>query len=238
MVPLLLSLVPAASVIDLNCPSFHQKTNKVDFIPVDIVAKVTLLSATVADRARIESPVYHVGTTCSNPITWTLFGTYLEAYWNTVQKPHRRISDDVRFEMFPVAEFKRRFDIRFGEHIRALAWNKDNKNPKDRISKAMSVPKTFAAFASRERFFDISNSVSLDEAAPIEFKSGMRQGIDWHEYMQDYNTGVHQFIICEKVNRSLIIEYSQRRIQPTIPMLAFQNETVESIHKPEAVARL
>ncbi|KAK3818552.1 MAG: male sterility protein-domain-containing protein [Benniella sp.] len=236
--------IAAANKAVVSCALGHVQewigveTAKTDLIPVDIVAKIILLSTTVADCTRTEPPIFHVGTSCINPISWGQFGVFLEAYWNAVERPRRRISDDVRFEMFPTAEFKRRFDIRFGGQIRTLARDKDNKKLKARISKAMAVPKTFETFSSNEWFFDISNSVSLDDAAPVEFKSGLRRDMDWHQYMQDYNTGVHQFIIREKVDRSLVIDYSQRPIRPTVPTPAFQGESVVSTHKPEVAARL
>ncbi|KAF9896100.1 cyclin-dependent kinase inhibitor far1, partial [Lobosporangium transversale] len=130
------------------------ETAKTDLIPVDIVVKTILLSATTADRTLVEPPIYHVGTSCVNPITWGLFGIYLAAYWRTVERPRRRVSDDIRFDIYPTAEFKRRFDARFGEQVRTLAQHKDGKRLKIRISKAMAIPMTFKTFALYQWFFD------------------------------------------------------------------------------------
>ncbi|KAF9208973.1 cyclin-dependent kinase inhibitor far1 [Haplosporangium sp. Z 27] len=204
---------------------------KTDLVPVDVVAKVILLSATIADRTLNEPPVFHVGTSCINPITWNLFGIYLTAYWNAVEKPRRRISDDIRFVMLPLPEFKKRFDLRFGEQIRTLAQNKDGKKLKMRISKAMAVPSTFKTFTSNEWFFDVSNTLRLDDAAPPELKSGLRRGMDWDSYMIDYNAGVHAFILNEKVDRSITTNHTQFDLKPILV-------EKRSVERPEFIARL
>ncbi|ORZ05668.1 male sterility protein-domain-containing protein [Lobosporangium transversale] len=184
------------------------ETAKTDLIPVDIVAKTTLLSATTADRTLAEPLIYHVGTSCVSPITWRVFGMYLTAYWRTVERPRQWASDDIRFELYPTAEFKRRFDARFGEQVRTfLAQHKDGEKLKVHISKAMAVPMTLKTFGLYQWFFDVTNTLALDDAAPTELKSGLRRGIDWHRYMEDYNAGVHEFILREKVDRSTVIEY-------------------------------
>ncbi|KAF8937982.1 cyclin-dependent kinase inhibitor far1 [Dissophora ornata] len=207
-------------------------TKRTDIIPVDIVAKVILLSATTADRSLPQPPIYHVGTSCLNPITWGLFGIYLSAFWNAVERPRRRVSDDIRFEMYPLADFKRRFDLRFGEQIRTLAQHKDGKKLKIRISKAMAVPMTFKTFSQNEWFFDVTNTLELDDAAPAELKSGLRRGMDWHRYMEDYNTGIQQFILKEKVDRSLVIDYSRTTTA------ALPSSLPAKVERPEVVARL
>ncbi|KAG0358832.1 male sterility protein-domain-containing protein [Gamsiella multidivaricata] len=210
---------------------------RTDLIPVDIVSKVILLAATTADSTLTTPPIYHVGTSCINPITWGLFGIYLVKYWSAVEKPRRRISDDIRFEMYQPAEFKRRFDSRFGEQIRTLAQHKDGKRLKVRISKAMAVPMTFKTFALNEWFFDVVNTLALDDAAPAELKSGLRRGMDWHRYMEDYNAGVHAFILREKVNRSIVIDSSVKTWKSVLPLEQKKKEG-ERLEKPEIAARL
>ena len=195
-----------------------KKTIKTDLIPVDIVAKTILLSATTADRSQASPPIYHVGTSCLNPITWGLFGIYVAGFWRAQEKPRKRTSDDIRFDMFPVQEFKQRFDARFGEQIRTMAQNKDGKRLKIRISKAMAIPLTFKTFSCNQWFFDITKTLAMDDAAPKELKSGLRRGLDWHRYMEDYNVGVQDFILREKVDRTIPIDYSvQPAPQPTQP---------------------
>ncbi|KAG0266043.1 cyclin-dependent kinase inhibitor far1 [Mortierella polycephala] len=211
-------------------------TMKTDLIPVDIVAKVILLSATTADKTLAQPPIYHVGTSCINPITWSLFGIYLSAYWRAVEKPRRRISDDIRFEMFTLAEFKRRFDLRFGEQIRSLTQHKDSKKLKVRISKAMAVPMTFKTFAGNQWFFDVTNTLTLDDASSPELKSGLRRGMDWHRYMEDYNAGVQAFILREKVDRSIVIDYSAGPSRMALP--SAESKVGSATEKPEIVARL
>ncbi|KAF9579063.1 cyclin-dependent kinase inhibitor far1 [Lunasporangiospora selenospora] len=203
-----------------------------DLIPVDMVAKVILLSATTADKTAPSPSIYHVGTSCLNPMTWGLFGIYLSTYWRAVERPRRRISDDIRFDMFDQAEFKRRFDQRFGEQIRSLAQNKDNKKLKARISKAMAIPMTFKTFSTSQWFFDITNTLKIDDAAPTELKSGLRRGMDWHQYMGDYNAGVQAFILREKVDRSLVIDYSTPDVKSKNTSAAL------TLEKPEISARL
>ncbi|KAI1316670.1 cyclin-dependent kinase inhibitor far1 [Mortierella claussenii] len=214
------------------------EAKKTDLIPVDIVAKTILLSATTADRSLAHPPIYHVGTSCLNPITWGLFGIYLVAYWRAVEKPRRRVSDDVRFEMYALTEFKQRFDARFGEQIRSLAKDKDGKRLKVRISKAMAVPMTFKTFAGNEWFFDVSNTMALDDSAPVELKSRLRGGMDWHRYMEDYNAGVQAFIMKEKVDRSIIIDYSEQARPPRLSLVQLREATGARVEKPEIAARL
>ncbi|KAF9576880.1 cyclin-dependent kinase inhibitor far1 [Mortierella alpina] len=226
--------VAAANKAVVSCALGQNK--KTDLIPVDIVAKVILLSATTAGSSSVKPPIYHVGTSCINPMTWGLFGSYLSAYWRAVEKPRRRISDDIRFDMFPIQEFKRRFDKRFGEQIRTLAQNKDGKRLKVRISKAMAVPMTFKTFAVNEWFFDVTNSMAIDDAAPVELKSGLRRGMDWHRYMEDYNAGVQAFILRENVDRSLKIEYTIQPVQLELPAVGKNDDL--SADKPEIAARL
>ncbi|KAG9326730.1 hypothetical protein KVV02_008620 [Mortierella alpina] len=214
----------------------NKANKKTDLIPVDIVAKVILLSATTADSSSAKPPIYHVGTSCINPMTWGLFGSYLSAYWRAVEKPRRRISDDIRFDMFPIQEFKRRFESRFGEQIRTLAQNKDGKRLKVRISKAMAVPMTFKTFAVNEWFFDVTHTLAIDDAAPVELKSGLRRGMDWHRYMEDYNAGVQAFILRENVNRSVKIDHTILPVQLELPEVGKNGRS--GIDKPEIAARL
>ncbi|KAF9430619.1 cyclin-dependent kinase inhibitor far1 [Podila epigama] len=91
-----------------------------DFVPVDFVTKTVLLAATTANRSHSGPRIYHIGTSCINPVSWHIFGTSVTSYWRTVQRPRGRVSDEIRFELFPLPEFKRRFEIRFGAKIRAL----------------------------------------------------------------------------------------------------------------------
>ncbi|KAF9438999.1 cyclin-dependent kinase inhibitor far1 [Entomortierella beljakovae] len=185
---------------------------KTDLIPVDIVAKIILLAATTADRTLDQPPIYHAATSSINPITWRIFGDHLSAYWTSIEKPRRRISDDIRFEMYPLPHFKKRFDARFGEQIRTLGQHKDGKRIKGRIAKAMAVPMTFKAFTSNEWFFDVKNTLAIDETASPELKFDLKSGVEWHKYMEDYCAGVHAFILKEKVNRSIVIDYSDSSI--------------------------
>ncbi|KAF9966383.1 cyclin-dependent kinase inhibitor far1 [Mortierella alpina] len=177
---------------------------KTDLIPVDIVAKVILLSATTADKSSAKPPIYHVGTSCLNPMTWGLFGSYLSTYWRA--------------------------------QIRTLAQNKDGKRLKVRISKAMAVPMTFKTFAVNEWFFDVTNTLAIDDAAPLELRSGLRRGMDWHRYMEDYNAGVQAFILRENVNRSLKIDYTLQSMQLAVPPVGKNNNS--GLDKPEIAARL
>ncbi|KAF9086501.1 cyclin-dependent kinase inhibitor far1 [Mortierella sp. AD031] len=206
-------------------------TKKTDLIPVDIVAKVILLAATTADRAQTRPHIYHVGTSSINPITWGNFSACLTDYWLSVDRPRRRVSDDIRFEMFDHPVFKKRFDNRFGEQIRTLAQHKDGKRLKVRISKAMAIPMTFKTFATNQWFFDVTNTLALDDAAPVELKSGLRSGMDWDRYMEDYNMGVHAFILKEKVVRP--VGGSSYSIQPLK-----RKDLPAAAEKPEITARL
>ncbi|KAF9304976.1 cyclin-dependent kinase inhibitor far1 [Mortierella antarctica] len=220
-----------------------QTSKKTDLIPVDIVSKVILLSATTASRTHSRPPIYHIGTSTLNPITWGLFGIHLCAYWRAVDRPRRRISDDIRFEMYHLPEFKRRFDLRFGEQIRTLTQHKDQKEGKRlkvRISKAMAVPMTFKTFASNEWFFDVTETLKLDDAAPVELKSGLRRGMDWYSYMKDFNAGVQGFILKEKVDRSVVVDYAIKPLELVLDEDSSSSSSSSSRHveKPEVVARL
>ncbi|KAF9400711.1 cyclin-dependent kinase inhibitor far1, partial [Podila epigama] len=196
-------------------------TIRSDLIPVDIVAKTVLLAATTADRTLTRLSIYHVGTSFLNPITWGLFAFYVCAYWRSVKSPRQRVSDDIRLDMFTLPEFKRRFDRRFGDQIRALGQqhlkdSKDTKRINAQIYKAMAVPMVFKSFSLNEWFFDVSNTLRLDDAAPPEFKSELRRGMDWHRYMEDYNAGVQGFILKEKVDRSIVIDYAIKPLESSL----------------------
>ncbi|KAF9934595.1 cyclin-dependent kinase inhibitor far1 [Linnemannia zychae] len=207
-------------------------SKKTDLIPVDIVAKTILLSVTTADRTLSKPNIYHVGTSCLNPITWGEFGVNVTDYWTAADpKPRRRVSDDIRFDIFDGPTFKKRFDQRFGEQIRTLAQHKDGKKLKMRISRAMAVPMTFKTFSMNQWFFDITNTLALDDAAPVELKSGLRSGMNWDQYMEDYNAGVRAFILKEKVMKP--VGGASYTIQP----LKRKDSPVSS-NRPEIAARL
>ncbi|KAF9913384.1 cyclin-dependent kinase inhibitor far1 [Lobosporangium transversale] len=178
-----------------------------DLIPVDIVAKTALLSATTADRTLTEPPIYQVGTSCISPLTWRTFGTNMVAYWRAADPPLRRVSDDIRFELYSPSEFKHRFNSRFGEQLRILAQHKGHERIKALISKAVAVPTIFKAFGLYQWFFDATNTLALDDGAPAELKSDLRGGIDWNKYMENYNAGVQVFILGEKVGRPIAIKH-------------------------------
>jgi fatty acyl-CoA reductase len=185
-------------------------------------------------------------------MTWGLFGMYVAAFWRAQERPRKRTTDDIRFDMFPVQEFKQRFDIRFGEQIRTMAQlkEKEGKRLKIRISKAMAIPLTFKTFSCNEWFFDITKTLEMDDAAPKELKSGLRRGLDWHQYMEDYNQGVQNFILRERIDRSLVIDYSVQQPGPPQPQQQQQGSSssasssasasslVPVTPKPEVAARL
>jgi fatty acyl-CoA reductase len=129
------------------------------------------------------------------------FAASVAGYWLSTEKPQRRISDDIRFELHDLSSFKKRFNQRFGDQIKALDQQEDGKKLKARISMAMVVPTTIKAFTANQWFFDVSNALALDDVAPVELKSGLRSGMDWVQYMEDYNAGVQGFILKEKVVR-------------------------------------
>ncbi|KAG0233470.1 cyclin-dependent kinase inhibitor far1 [Actinomortierella wolfii] len=186
---------------------------KTDLIPVDMAVKLILLAATTASPSASQAPIYHAGTSGINPVTWGTFGAYLTAYWRSVARPRRRVSDDIRFEMYSQPEFKYRFDQRFGEQIRTLTSIQDEKvkrRTQALISKAHAVPMMFRKFASNEWVFEAIEAMALDDFAPAAFQSRLRSGIDWHRYLEDYNAGVHSYILREKVDRSIVIDYGMK----------------------------
>ncbi|KAG0260467.1 cyclin-dependent kinase inhibitor far1 [Actinomortierella ambigua] len=186
---------------------------KTDLIPVDMTVKLILLAATTASSSAPRASIYHAGTSGINPVTWGTFGAYLTAYWRSVARPRRRVSDDIRFEMYSPAEFKHRFDERFGDQIRHLAQIQDAKvkrRTQALISKAHAVPTMFRKFASNEWIFEAVEAMSLDDVAPVDFQCRLRAGIDWHRYLEDYNAGVQEFILREPVDHSVVVDYGLR----------------------------
>ncbi|KAF9895893.1 hypothetical protein BX616_008608, partial [Lobosporangium transversale] len=117
--------------------------------------------------------------------------------------PSQRISDDIRCDFYLPAEFERRFEARFGELIRTLDQHKDNEKLKRQIIMAKNLIIDFKAFTLNQWFFDVTNTLALDDAAPeelkSELKSGLKEGMDWHRYMVCYASGVHRFILGEEV---------------------------------------
>ncbi|KAF9911478.1 cyclin-dependent kinase inhibitor far1 [Lobosporangium transversale] len=183
------------------------RTAESDLIPVDIVTKTTLLSATTADGTLAGPPIYHIGIKCINPTNWRTFGMYVTACWRAVKRPCRRVSSDIRFELCPGAEFKRRFDVHFGDQLQTLVQHEGDRKLKARISWVKTLPIALKSIFTFQWHYDVNNTLALDDAAPVELKSHLRRGIDWHKYMEDYNAGVQTFILGEKVDRSIVIEY-------------------------------
>ncbi|KAF9425575.1 hypothetical protein BGZ94_007419, partial [Podila epigama] len=220
-------------------------TKITDPIPVDMVTKVVLLAAATADKTLASPPIYQVGTSClDNALTWTLFKKYICAYWRAIDRPAARVTDDIRFEMYDISEFQRRFDRRFGDKIRALSQprlkeSKEARRSLNAIAKTKSAIMTYMKFLVDEWFFDVANTLRLDHEAPPELKSHLGQGINWIEYFEDYNRGLVEFILQEKVDRTLIVDYSIKPLELILDTEkgSSSSNSIEEL-QPKSLARL
>lgn len=157
-------------------------------------------------------PLVQVGSSIHSPLTGRQLLSYCEQYWHWVPAPHRRVSDDIRIDLYTPSDFPYRFQQRFSKEI-ILAHTKEGEEYRKMLRKARAAPEAVHYFLSNEWFFEATNAITLDELAPRELHSGLKGGIDWPSYLHQYNMGVHEYIMGEKVDRSIVINYQLLKLQ-------------------------
>ncbi|GJJ73021.1 alcohol-forming fatty acyl-CoA reductase [Entomortierella parvispora] len=149
-----------------------RETAVVDLIPVDVLVKTILLSATRATAVQPDrDPFIAVAGTSTTPNPATaqkLFGVVTQCWQNAVPAPRKRVSNDIRNRIF-----------RF---LTSNTW-----------------------------YFENTNACQMDREAPPELSSEgvLEKGIDWLKYIHFVNLGFHEYVLKEKVDRTMVIPYQK-----------------------------
>ncbi|KAF9351795.1 cyclin-dependent kinase inhibitor far1 [Mortierella sp. AD094] len=184
-----------------------------DMIPVDIVSK-TLLMAAVGIASGLPEPmttvpIVHSGSSTICPVTNGMIFSYFEQYWKAVPAPRGRVSNDIRVDFYNTEAFPLLVRQKFSKEI-ALAETEGGSEYKKMLKISVGFPTAFSKILSSEWIFEGYNSLMLDKLAPKELRSGLGDGIDWPTYLHIFNMGVHEFILGEKVDKSIVINYKTR----------------------------
>ncbi|KAF9087022.1 cyclin-dependent kinase inhibitor far1 [Mortierella sp. AM989] len=184
-----------------------------EVVPVDIVCNTILMAATQAGRNLLKVPIFQLGTSAYNPVELNLIALHIEQYWQQARISRiNRVSNDIRFDLYSPTDFEIRFKKRFAKELRKSQDTNQIKLRK-KLDRAYEVPKLNTFIAVDEWFFDISNTIALDEMAPMELRSGLTNKFDWLVFMDNYCRGVHEFILKDEIDRSQVIRYSQKSQQ-------------------------
>ncbi|KAF9348520.1 cyclin-dependent kinase inhibitor far1 [Mortierella sp. AD094] len=186
-----------------------------DLVPVDIVCNTILMAATQAKRGVPKIPVFQIGTSIQNPVAWNHLIMCAEQYWQQTKLAKiPRFSNDIRFEMYSEADFEPRFKQRFAKELEIVKGDGQTKLRKQ-LARAHSMPQMYIHFSTNEWFMDVSNSVALDESAPKELYSNLKDGFDWTLYMHIYCMRIHEHILRDEVDKKHIVKYSWKYQQKT-----------------------
>ncbi|KAF9351797.1 hypothetical protein BGX26_010247 [Mortierella sp. AD094] len=196
--------------------------NKVfDIIPVDIVTK-TLLMAAVGVASGLPEPRKSVPivNSCSSgfsPASNNMVFSHIEDYWRAVPAPRGRVSDDIRADIYHKEEFPLRDQQRFSKEI-DLAETAEGQKYKKMLKISVVFPTVYSRILSNEWICSGHNSIMFDKLAPKELRSGLEDGIDWPSYLHILNMGVREFILGEKVDKSIVVNYKARSLHKFVPM--------------------
>ncbi|KAF9415355.1 cyclin-dependent kinase inhibitor far1 [Entomortierella beljakovae] len=185
------------------------RTNLLDFVPVDYVCKTILAATVTADRSRKSPLVYQVGTSHNKGMQLQMFGKHIESYWRSAPIPRKRISNDIRCEYYPLKEFNDKFDQRFRTKIEQARMNNDQKAIKG-LQQLREKSSMFEYFHGSAFIFDMTNAIRLDETAPKELRSGLKFEMDWKDYVYRVCFGVHKYILGEPVEFNQPTQFTPR----------------------------
>ncbi|KAF9297622.1 hypothetical protein BGZ74_009740 [Mortierella antarctica] len=140
------------------------------------------MAAIQAHRADIT--VFQIGTSVHSPIATNHALCMIEQDWRQARKQSMdssKIASDIQISMYSAADVELQFQQRSQgpEHVPPL-WVE---------------PVTW----------DASNPVALDEIAPQELYSALKQGLSWDEYVHIFSMGAHEFILKEQVDKTLVV---------------------------------
>lgn len=214
-----------------------------DIVPVDVLVKVILLSAPKAIDVRVDrDPFIALAGTSTTPdplTTQKLLGGVVQYWQSAVPVPRKRVSNDIRVELYEPQDFDRWFQERYAKEIAAvqvfdkldekarsslgLTKNKNMLALKRQLEVVYGRPAQFGFFASNTWYFESKNAHQLDQEAPQELSSDgvLEKGIDWLKYIHFVNLGFHEYALKEQVDRTMVIPYQkllaiQKKIAPRV----------------------
>ncbi|KAF9537944.1 hypothetical protein BGW38_010021, partial [Lunasporangiospora selenospora] len=96
-----------------------------DLVPVDWVCKVILAAAPAAAASYSSTAtqptvpvIYQAATGGRGRVPSKILGSYVLQYWKTVPAPKRRVSNDIRIDMYPtLADYEKRFQQRYAKEL-------------------------------------------------------------------------------------------------------------------------
>lgn len=172
------------------------------------------MAATQAKRNLPAVPIFQIGTSSHNPVTHNHAFCTLEQYWRQARLSTRnsRISKNVQAVLYNAADFELQFYRRFSKELR-LVRGGGQESLRKKLAQAYWIPKMYTVHGSNQWFWDVSNSIALDDAAPEALHSGLKNGFNWDEYLHIYNMGLHEFILKEQVDKTLVVNYFRKSVQ-------------------------
>ncbi|KAF9583244.1 cyclin-dependent kinase inhibitor far1 [Lunasporangiospora selenospora] len=191
-----------------------------DLVPVDWVCKCILAAA--SNPATATQPtvpvIYHAATGWRSRTATKLLGSYVLQYWKSVPAPKRRVSNDIRIDMYPtLPDFEKRFRQRYAKELeeerKEISHNHNTDangaKPSSKLDKLMYASTALGPFWTQEWSFEITNSLQLDKNVPQELHAGLEKGVKWDDYLHWHNIGIHRYIIGEEdaIDENIKIDY-------------------------------
>lgn len=179
-----------------------------------MVCKTILMAATQVKRGLSPVPIFQIGTSSHSPVTHNHAFCVLEQYWRQARLSTRssKISNNVQAVFYNAVDFELQFCQRFSKELR-LVRGGGHESLRRKLAQAYWTPKMYTVHGTNQWFWDVSNSIALDDAAPASLHSGLKNGLNWDEYLHIYNMGLHEFILKERVDKTLVVNYFRKSVQ-------------------------
>lgn len=181
-----------------------------DLVPVDFVCKTILQAAPEAKRGQALVPIFQSGTSSHNPVTQSQGMAGLVQYWPRAREValkngwKTRIGCDIRPCYYSPSDYELQFQER---HAKELKLIKEEGEGYEKIGGRLAfnykTVKMFSAFGLDQWLWDATEAIKLDDRSPQALRIGLRDRIDWDVYLHNYHMGLHEYILREKVDRSL-----------------------------------
>jgi 1-acyl-sn-glycerol-3-phosphate acyltransferase len=188
-----------------------------DQIPVDLVVNGCILAgAYIAGKKEVE--VFHLGTSCRNPVTWGVAEDGVLRYWHG-HVPKSAISEADLQIIKSDFIYKTKFFLMYSAVARAYdlfsrviptAKNKENAKMLAKVEqRVVFLNDNFKLFMSYEWIFDQRNMEMIESNFTKQdckiFFTNPRE-IDWSSYFQYFCYGLHKWIIKEDPNPPSILK--------------------------------
>lgn len=115
-----------------------------------------------------------------------------------------RIADDIRPCYYSPSDYELQFQHRFSRELKLI---QDEGEGYEKIGRKLAfnyrTVKMFGTFGLRQWVWDATESIKLDDRSPNALQIGLRDRIDWDLYFHNYYLGLHEFILREKVDRTM-----------------------------------